>query len=229
MVEETFPAHYGRQVQIEICPDCDGLWFDRMESLALTPAAVLQLSYDLHERHGGERRPLAPTLRCARCASPLQRSVRKVKTGDYQVWACKDLTHGHFISFYGFLREKGLLVALSGAKLDELRRAVKQVSCSNCGAPVDVQRKDACDHCAAPLALLDVDAMTANLDKLRAEAERKANVVPELVAIDAALQKLRTERAFSAMDLDAVPRGLGSPLNLLEWGLGRLFTKRVRR
>ena len=104
--------------------------------------------------------------------------------------------HGHFITFFELLREKDCVRPLRGEKLKELRKQVQSVSCSNCGAPVDLHKTAACTHCGAALALLDPDAMADTLSRLQAEHTRKTNPDGDQVAVDMALDRLRTERTF---------------------------------
>jgi hypothetical protein len=36
---------------------------------------------------------------------------------------------------------------------------VKQIKCSNCGAPIDLERSTACSYCGSPVSILDPDAV----------------------------------------------------------------------
>lgn len=195
----TLPAHYGRSVEIDVCHPCSALWFDRMESVALTPDALLQLVRDMHDRQPGARHPLPELLRCPRDAAPLRASPRRTQAGAYTVYACATCA-GQMVPFFEFLREKGLLRPLSKDRLAELRDAVGVVNCSSCGAPVDLHRSAHCSHCSAPLALLDVEAIGSALAELQARADRRANPNPDVVTTQMMLDKLKTERTFRKLD-----------------------------
>lgn len=195
MTAETYPGHYGRTVQIDLCPRCDVLWFDRLENLALAPGSVLGLLERMAEAAGQERVRLADRLLCPRCDAPLRLGHRMTKDTRYEVAECP-AGHGHLISFYNFLKEKGCVRPLRGEKLKALRAMTNSVPCSNCGAPVDLHRTTTCAHCGSPLALLDPDALRETLAGLRATAERRAAPVPEQVAADMILARLEAERAM---------------------------------
>ena len=68
--------------------------------------------------------------------------------------------HGRLITFVNFLLEKDFIRPLSPEQIDELRqRKIQVISCSKCGAPVDLTRGPACAHCGASLSMLDVSRM----------------------------------------------------------------------
>jgi hypothetical protein len=72
-----------------------------------------------------------------------------------------------------FLLEKNFVRPLSGSELATLKARVRTVQCSNCGAPVDLQRDAACPYCRSPLAILDPEAVNKALRELStAEIQR---------------------------------------------------------
>lgn len=228
MEQQALPAHYHGKVELDLCLRCNTLWFDPMENLALPPATVLRLARELLSHHAEGHAPLGSDLRCPRCDGRLRPSQRLVKGARYEVWECPD-RHGHLSTLYSFLRERGLLQPLTEAKREELRRQAVQLSCGNCGAPVDLARAETCAHCRSPIALLNVDAMAETLQRLLAEEQRKANPNPEIVAMDAALAKMRTERAWRAMEAmerrDGYLTGTGNAGSLIEWVFAFLTRK----
>ena len=54
----------------------------------------------------------------------------------------------------------------SEAELAKLRATVKQISCSQCGAPVNLATDSACTHCGAAIALIDPDGIVKALREL---------------------------------------------------------------
>ncbi len=52
---------------------------------------------------------------------------------------------------------------MSSAQLDELRKNLQSVNCSNCGAPIDLAKATVCSHCATPLSILDVGLVNATV------------------------------------------------------------------
>ena len=197
---ERLPGHYGRTVELDACHHCNVLWFDRLESTALGPRAVVTLVRDMHERHQEDLGPLAERLRCPRCRSEqLFASHRLVKSTRYRAWACRGCG-GHLITFYEFLREKGMLAEMSPAQLDELRKHVTTVSCSNCGAGVEVERDSACSFCGSAIALLDPDALGSALGQLEEKLDREADVDGATAAVNMIFARLETERNFRVLD-----------------------------
>jgi hypothetical protein len=112
--------------------------------------------------------------------------------------------HGRLITFYHFLREKQFVRSLSGAEIMRLQATVKQVRCSSCGGPVNVEKDAACSYCHAPLSILDTDAVQRTLAELDA-AERKEIKRPDVEAasLGAFLEARRVERR-----LEAEPSGI---------------------
>ena len=47
---------------------------------------------------------------------------------------------------------------------------MKQIACSQCGAPIDLEKDNACQHCGAAVALIDPDGVTKALRELAAGA-----------------------------------------------------------
>ena len=201
MATEHFPTHYGHMgdTELDLCHRCNAIWFDKMEHLALSPSGVIQLLKLMQDRHTGDRAVLPQRLDCTRCGGALRRSRRLAKQVPYEVFECP-AGHGHFITYYEFLREKNMVRPLGGQKLRDLRRHVKQVNCSNCGAPIDLSLGTGCQHCKAPLAILDADAMTDTLTRLASEAERKSSPDAGQIQVQLMMDKLSTESVYKAMD-----------------------------
>jgi len=83
--------------------------------------------------------------------------------------------------------------------VQRLRATVKQVRCSSCGAPIDIERDAACGYCRAPLAILDADAVQRTLDELA--SRQRAKPVPDAgAAIDAILAGRRTQRRLDRQE-----------------------------
>ncbi len=220
MSAERFAGNYGREVELDICHRCNALWFDHLENVALSAGGILALLRSMHERETGERQPLPERTLCPECQGRLRPSWRMAPPSRYLVHACVQ-KHGHFISFFDLLREKGAIRPLSGEKLKALRAQVDVVSCSSCGAPVDLRTCAACAHCKAPLALLDPDALRETLERLAAEHERKSNPDGEQLAAEVLMQRLRTERTFRQHEAIERRRGSGG-VDLLMDGLAAL-------
>jgi hypothetical protein len=46
------PGHYGRNLEIDGCHECNAIWFDEWESTQLSPDGVVALFRLIHERGG---------------------------------------------------------------------------------------------------------------------------------------------------------------------------------
>ncbi len=168
----SLPAHgAARPIVVEACAACHLLWFDRAGSVRLTPESVIDLFEYIGTTAGARRTPLASTFACPRCSRPLVFTHDLQRTTRFNYWRCAR-DSGKLISFAQFLREKNFIRAPSPEELARLRRTVRQVTCSQCGAPVDLARDSACPHCATPVALVDPDGVARALSDLRAGQRR---------------------------------------------------------
>lgn len=58
---------------------------------------------------------------------------------------------------------------------------MRQISCSQCGAPVNLETDSACTHCGAPVALIDPDGIAKALHEIAAGASPAASPDPEVM------------------------------------------------
>ena len=192
---------YGALEPIEInaCEACNLFWFDKLESVRLTPKSVIGL-FQFIGKSGAARRTIAATFRCPRCALPLAVTHDLQRTTRFTYWRCsKD--GGQLIAFNQFLREKNFIRTPTPAELAKLRSTVRQIACSQCGAPVDLQTDSACTHCGSPIALIDSDGVTKALQELAAGSAAPSSVSPD--AMRKALSDAQTDAIF---ELHRTPR-----------------------
>jgi Zn-finger nucleic acid-binding protein len=169
------------EVELDLCFACQGIWFDEYESLQLAPAGVIELFKLIHDHRDDQRLPLASPLRCPRCNERLIQSQDRVKSGLFNYLRCGQ--HGRFISFAGFMIEKGFVRQLTGAEIDDLKVRIGVVRCTGCGAPVDIRKDSACTHCGAPIAILDAQAVEQALAGYQQAAVKQATLPdPALLA-----------------------------------------------
>ena len=83
-------------------------------------------------------------------------------------------------------------------QIEELRRNVQVVNCSNCGAPVDLTNGSSCAHCGSPLSMLDLKQASALVHELR-EAEQAPRVDPT-VPLQLKEARREVEAAFSGFE-----------------------------
>lgn len=172
MSRQQFERNYGATVAIDICHPCGAFWFDTWESLALTPGAVLRLFVVVDDNQPAQRSPLGTTLACPRCHARLLLTTDMHQSTRFQYWRCP-AEHGHFITFFQFLREKNFIRPLTAAEIDRLKQNVRSVTCSGCGAPVDLNVGSVCPHCRAPLSMLDAKQMDTVVQELKREEARR--------------------------------------------------------
>ena len=172
---------------LDFCFPCQVVWFDEHESTELSPDGVVAVFKLVAQRQTAARNALPALPDCPRCHSQLVLTHDLQRTTHFTYWRCA-WGHGRLTPFVQFLLEKNFVRPLSGAELAALKSRVKSVQCSNCGAPVDLQRDAACPYCASPLSILDPDAVANALHDLDAAAVRHKTIDVDLLA-DALLQR----------------------------------------
>jgi hypothetical protein len=196
----SFEARLGRSVAVDLCLACQLLWFDRGESLQLSPASTLRL-FRLIGEHGARKpRAAADERSCPRCGARLALAHDRQRNTPFQYWSCPE-GHGRLTSFFDFLREKDFIRPLSPAQIEELRRNVQTVSCSSCGAPIDLGRGAACGHCGSPLSMLDLGQTERLLAQLK-EADRSGQPVDPALPLRMERARREVEAAFASFETE---------------------------
>ncbi len=193
-----------RPIEADACAACNLFWFDRLESLRLTPAAVLELFQYVGAAAGRARNTLASSFACPRCSKPLAPTQDLQRTTRFTYWRC-ERDSGQLITFQQFLRQKNFVRTPSAAELAKLRETVRQVSCSQCGAPIDLATDSACKHCGAPVALIDPEGVAK---AVREYAEQNVAATPDPEALRAALADAHVEAILTLArmrDSEAAP------------------------
>ncbi|MFN3630306.1 MAG: zf-TFIIB domain-containing protein, partial [Casimicrobiaceae bacterium] len=165
------PGHYGREIEIDVCHDCNAIWFDPWESSQLSADGTVGLFQLIHQRGGtasSSARTLDHGLRCVTCQTPMRRVNDMVRSTRFVYQSCPH-GHGRFTTFYNFLAEKQFVRELTRAERQSLRATVRQIQCSSCGAPIDLAHEDACGYCRATVAVFDRDAARKAIDHYLAQ------------------------------------------------------------
>jgi hypothetical protein len=181
---------HGRDIDLDLCFACHLAWFDKRESIQLSPRGTLDLFRVLQEHGDDPRHALKSRLVCPRCRRRLSLMHDIGKGGRFSYYACPQ-RDGRLTPFSEFLKEKQFVRALSPAEQARVRAEVKNVQCSSCGAPVDVVKGFQCEHCGSPITVLDADAVAKALGELHAADERRS--------VDPAVAEARA-RAMAAME-----------------------------
>ncbi len=171
MERRTFARKLDGGVEIDICFPCHAMWFDQFESAQLAPASIIQLFRDIHEHREDPARPLPDNLKCPRCAARLAFTQDIQRTNKITYYRCSS-GHGRLTTFFQFLREKNFVRTVTQPEVVQLRAQVRQIRCSSCGGPVDLQKELACPYCHAPVSILDPEAVSRTLKELDGQERR---------------------------------------------------------
>jgi len=199
---QRFPANYGGEVEIDVCSHCNGIWFDGRESLQLSPGATLNLFRVLYARNDQAKAQLVANKSCPRCAAALVETHDMQRGTRFTYFRCA--THGRYITFFQFLREKNLVRAPNPKELQQLRDQVKTVKCSNCGAPIELALSTQCTHCSAPVSILSEENIKQTLTDLQKREEKRTTVAPDAAARIVQAQ-LQAQRAYDQYTPGTLP------------------------
>jgi Zn-finger nucleic acid-binding protein len=192
MATQTVEAQ-GGTLPIDACAACSVFWFDSLEDVRLTSKAVIGL-FRYIGTAAATHRPLASTLACPRCRHTLAFTHDVMRTTRFTYWRCPD-AHGKLITFTQFLAEKNFLRPPSPDELARLKESMRQIACSQCGAPVDLRSESACSHCGAPITLIDPDGVAKALQELGNSA---AAAAPPASTMGSRLSDAQIDALFDA-------------------------------
>jgi len=240
MQGQDLERHDHGAVRVHLCFACAGIWFDHLGSVQLAPAAVIELFKEIHAHRDEVRRPMAGRLSCPRCRDTLALSFDLGKAGRFSYFACHR-SDGRYTPFFQFLREKQFVRSVTAPELKRIRCQVRQITCSECGAPIDLEHDSVCKHCHAPISFLDPDAVEKAV-QMWSEADHRRHLGPTSEALGEALRHAqlhdanhspRANRGYRFSDRILLAGSHGAPIwdadigpDLVAWGIhaiGRLF------
>lgn len=204
----------GGLLELDLCFSCQGIWFDPRENLQLAPGSVVELFRLLHAHRDAARHPLALKLDCPHCQRPLEQGYDLVRSGRYVTYRCPR-RHGRFSAFSSFMVEKGFVRQLTKPEIDDIARRVGIITCTGCGAPVDLRRDHACPHCRSAFSLLDPQAVERAMAGYATAAQRQSAARPldladALISLERdRLQAAREEKAQSGAVFGGRPESTG--------------------
>jgi ribosomal protein S27AE len=188
-------GHGGGSIEIDACRPCHAFWFDAHESLQLSPGSTLRLFSLIGGETSKARTALATAMRCPRCQAKLVLTNDWQRNTSFRYWRCGN-GHGRLITFFDFLREKNFIRALSPGQIEELKRNVQTLSCSNCGAPIDLAKESTCGHCGTPLSMLDMKQAETVVNELKRAAEPRP--IDPALPLELARARRQVEAAFES-------------------------------
>ena len=211
MTDQAVQTYSGvGRLEAGSCAPCNLLWFDRSGSIGLTPRARLGLFQFIGTAAGAARTPLASAYRCPRCSDTLALTYDLQRSTRFTYWRCAN-DHGQLFTFNMFLREKNFIRSPTLAELNKLRETVRQISCSQCGGPIDLSKDTACTHCGAPIALIDPDGVAKAVHDLtigQASAspatQEQTSIALSNAQLDAFLDQGRSDENEGNQDLLAI-------------------------
>src|SRR5690348_5639260 len=179
---------------VDLCNDCQAVWFDASESQALTPGAVIALFREIAATQAVQRQPYRTPMPCPRCTTPLALTQDIQHTTRFTYYRCR-YGHGRFTPYVQFLREKNFIRPPDAQELSRLRAVVTTVRCISCGAPVPLDRAAVCPYCGAPVMLLDPNAIGETLERLAAAETKRTTTQP--MSGDAVIAIANVERELA--------------------------------
>ena len=168
------PGHYGQHIEIDVCHDCNAIWFDPSESTQLSPDGTVALFQLINERGGTSSTAASKFgegLRCVTCGAGMKLTNDRVKNTRFAYQSCPK-GHGRLTTFYNFLAEKQFVRELTQLERSKLAATVQQIKCSGCGASVNIGKTDACEYCRAPVSVFDREAAKTAIDHYLRERQR---------------------------------------------------------
>lgn len=199
MTDWKLEGRLGGEVTADVCTGCQAFWFDEYKDLQLCPGSTLKLMKYIGEHSSAAKPALSNALKCPRCGDRLSLAHDMAGTMRFVYWRCGS-GHGHFISFFEFLKEKNFIHPLSPQQIQKLRESVQTVNCANCGASIDLQSASVCPYCHSPICMLDLNQQKQMLLQLKEAAE--APPVDPSLPLKLALAKQQTSALFAGSDAE---------------------------
>jgi Zn-finger nucleic acid-binding protein len=197
MTDWSLGSRMGAEVTVEVCPPCQAFWFDQHKNLQLSPGSTLKLMKYIGEHSSSTKPALAAKLLCPRCQAALTLAHDIARNVHFTYWQCPN-QHGHFISFFEFLKEKNFIHPLSPTEIQQLRENIHTVNCASRGASIDLQTNSACTYCHSAISILDLKEQQRMLEQLKQAAEPKP--VDPALPFQLAMIKEQTSALFPLHD-----------------------------
>jgi hypothetical protein len=229
MTDWKLAGRLGNQFTIDVCPPCQAFWFNRHEDLGLSAASTLQLMKYIGDHSSSPKTAFTDRLMCPLCGSELTLAHNMARNVRFVYWQCAS-QHGHFISFFDFLKEKNFIRPLSTQEIQRLRESVQEVHCSNCGGSINLQTSSTCPFCHSPISILDLQDQQSMLAQLKEAAASDGTQVDPALPLKLAMAKAEASDYFSVSRHSDWWADPGTTRDLVVGALkdlARLFTGRI--
>ena len=190
-------AHLSTPIEIDLCTSCQAFWFDKYESLKLSAGSILQLMKIIGDHSAANPAVITKALRCPRCSDGLRLTNDMQRATRFSYWRC-DKEHGKFIRFLDFLKEKNFIRPMPAEEIEALKKNVRTMNCSNCGAPIDLATSSACTHCGSAISMLDMGQAQQTLAQLQKAAEPRP--IDPALPFELEMAKREAERSYGPRD-----------------------------
>ncbi|WP_420851691.1 hypothetical protein [Propionivibrio soli] len=200
MTRLELPQKINGQVALDLCFPCQALWFDRFESVQISPGGIVDLFKLIHEHRDDPRTSQSAVLTCPRCHDRLVSGLDVARGGRFTYHRCLQ-GHGRFTTFGQFMIEKGFVRQLAPAEIKTLAARVETIRCTGCGAPLDIRTQSACSHCGSPIAILDPDAVDKALADYQQKEQKSAQRDP--AALAEAILAIERQRSAQKAESDS--------------------------
>ena len=212
-------GHYGRPIAIDVCHQCNSVWFDEGEDLQLAPGSVVQLFAAMGNAAGAARTPTQTRKPCPRCGAGLLRTRDRIRDTPFEYFRCT-AGHGRLMGFAAFLRARQFVRDLTAPEIRTLSVDARVIKCVNCGANTDIREHTVCQYCQAPIAVLDSAQLARTLHELTAAEARRGELDPTW-PLRAEQARRQTEAAFAQLERG---QGISPGTDLVESGMA-LFAR----
>lgn len=193
----TLDAQLSVPIEIDVCMACQAFWFDKYESLRLSAASTLQLMKLIGEPSTAKPSIITKALQCPRCSQALRLTNDMQRSTHFSYWKC-DKENGKFIRFLDFLKEKNFIRPMSAEEIEALKKNVRTMNCSNCGAPIDLATSLTCTHCGSTISMLDMNQAQQTLAQLQKAAEPRP--IDPALPFELEMAKREVERSYGPRD-----------------------------
>ncbi len=205
---------------IEVCLTCNVLWFDHAECLGMTARSVLDLFQYLNQSGMKPRMPLSAGSSCPHCRIVLEKTQDMQRATRFSYWRCPE-KHGELYTFTQFLLNKNFIRSPTPEDLAKLRKLVRQVTCSQCGGPIDLIKDTVCPHCSTAIALVDPDGIAKAVQELEARDAQQSRTASEAQMRAAMIMVQNESRAKKYTDEDVPSDLLSAAVSAISTFLAR--------